>query len=369
MDELDNTDAQVGDGAIYIVGRNTVIENNIIEYGSISGVTVAGWQDRGDNTRIEGNEIRYFDSVGIHASPIRAGGDNIRILKNTISDTGRDGMFVVGLNGEVAYNDVSNTGLINNDGGIFYTVGNDEQKNTEIHHNWFHDSFGRDYYDGRIAGIYLDNDSKGYLVHHNVVWNIPWSAVQLNWDNWNNNIYHNTFINAGGAMGEWINGRNPRDNRVWNNYSDRTDWIRSSGYDLDSNVIDVNVVQLVDSANQNFFPNESSSLLDQARTIDDFSKPFVGPAPDIGAYEVGGTAWTAGVNAIEDTCGACQSDPDSAPVHPPVTPSPIVTATPAPISTSAPAKKSSGGGGSTGFGLIVLLGVLVGRRMLNIRRK
>lgn len=312
--------ATVFEGAILVIGQNNVIENNTIKYGSANGIAVAGFDQSGNNTRIENNVIQYFNTLGMHTSPIRSAADNVRILKNTISHTARDGIFAVGVNSEIAYNDVSVTGLINNDGGPFYTVGNSQHKNIEVHHNWFHDAAIIDFHDNRIAGIYLDNDSKGFLVHHNVVWNMPWSGVQLNWDNWDNHIYHNTFVGVGQAMGEWINGRSPRDNRVWNNYSDTPDWIHSDAYDLDSNLIEATPLQLVDPNSKNFMPNSSSFLFDQARTIDGFNKPFVGPAPDIGAYEAGGTPWTAGVDAIVDVCGDCESDPNSPPIFDPVDP-------------------------------------------------
>ncbi|AWB65681.1 hypothetical protein C2869_04165 [Saccharobesus litoralis] len=374
LDALNNSSAQIGDGSIYVQGQNALIENNVLHHGSISGIFIAGWQDKGNGSQIIGNEIRYFDTLGIHASPIRSGADNVKILKNTISDTGRDGMYVSGTDSEIAYNDVSRNALINNDGGLFYTVGNKEPRNIEIHHNWWHDAVVRDYNDNRIAGIYLDNNSKGFLVHHNVVWNVPWSALQLNWDNWDNHIYHNTFIDAEKAMGEWINGHNPRDNRVWNNFSNKLDWIQSAAYDLDSNLIDENVQQLVDPSKLSFMPKQGSDLLDKARTIDDFTKPFTGPAPDIGAYEAGGIAWTAGVNAIEDKCVECKSDPTSEPVFGAVepTPDPDPDPTPEPDPTPAPTPdpkpdpepetSSSSGGGSLGFTALLLAWIGLRRR-------
>lgn len=357
-----NGRAQVNDASVEVNGTYTRIENNSILHGSLNGIYVYNWDERGQYAHIEGNTIRYFDSEGIHATPLRVLAANVKILQNTISHTGRDGMFVIGTDSEIAYNDVSHSALINNDTGIFYTVGNDNDKNIHIHHNWWHDAMGRDYHDKRIAGIYLDNDSKGFLVHHNVVWNIPWSGLQLNWDTWNNNMYHNTLYNVDKAMGAWVNGRVQRDNRVWNNFSNKNDWLRNSGYDLDSNYIDITVPQLADPSVQNFMPVSSSQLTDQARIIDGFTKPYVGPAPDIGAYELGGTAWVPGVNAVLDTCSGCASDPSDPPVATPTPsptsmPTPVATpsASPMPTPSSAPSTSGSGGGGSTGSVLFILL--------------
>lgn len=299
LDELDNSDAQVGDGSILVNAHHATIKGNILEQGSLVAINLLGWGGRGDGSIVENNVMRYFNSVGIHASAIRTGADNVKILKNTISHFGRDGIYYSGQNGEVAYNDVSNGMLINNDGGVFYTVGNDDLKHTRIHHNWFHDSYGPDYADGRAAGIYLDNNSKGYLVHHNVVWNVTWSGLQLNWAIWQNDMYHNTLWNPGNAMDAWVNGYEQKDNRVWNNYSSKSDWLKTAAYDLKNNII-ASESPFMDADGANFMPKPDSVLIDAAIDISGFDKNVVGEAPDIGAYERGAVQWTAGVNAIID---------------------------------------------------------------------
>lgn len=367
LDELDNTNAQVGAGSITVLGRNAIIENNIIEHGSLNGIFVAGWGDRGQFVHIENNTIRYFDTLGIHASPLRVNTANATILRNTLSHTGRDGVFLPSQNSEFGYNDVSNVGLINNDGGVFYTVGNADDKNTRIHHNWLHDSVGPAYADGRTAGIYLDNNSKGYQVDHNVVWGVTWSGVQLNWENNNNNIYHNTFINVGQAMGEWVNGYTRDNNRVWNNYADIGPWLTGDAYDLDSNEI-TSEPQLIDAENLNFMLLDTSTLIDQARTIDGFDKPYAGPSPDIGAYELGGVQWTAGVNAILDDCTECTSNPNSeSVVQPTPTPEPEPTPAPTPEPTPESSDESSSSGGSSGVILLLLCSRLFWMRKFEIK--
>ncbi|WP_198673723.1 right-handed parallel beta-helix repeat-containing protein [Algibacillus agarilyticus] len=297
LDELDNNDAQVADGAIHVNGHHATIAGNTIEHGSVVAINIAAWGGRGVGSIIENNFIRYFNTVGVHASAIRTGADDVKILKNTISHVGRDGIYYSGKNGEVAYNDVSQGMLINNDGGVFYTVGNSDLRHTEIHHNWFHDFAGPDYADGRAAGIYLDNNSKGYTVHHNVVWNVMWSGLQLNWAIWQNDMYHNTLWNPGNAMDAWVNGYTQQDNRVWNNYSSKVAWLDTAAYDLKNNIINAES-PFVDASGHNFMPKENSVLIDTAIDISGFDKKITGNAADVGAYERGETHWTAGVNAI-----------------------------------------------------------------------
>lgn len=301
FDSVTNESAQISEGSLEIKGDHTVIENNTIEQGSLSGIFIISYgQDRGKDTRIEKNTIRYFDAVGIHASPIRATSSGVKILKNLISHGGRDGVYVSSTDCEVAYNDISRSQLINDDSGVFYTVGNDFDKNTEVHHNWIHDATSPSYSNQKAAGIYLDNDSKGFLVHHNVVWNVTWTGFQLNWANWNNNIYHNTILNVGDVMGTWVNGYEQKDNNIWNNYTDTPDWLTEPGFDHKDNILDENVLQIEDIVAMNFMPIEGSTLIDAADIIEGFDKVYHGASPDVGAYEYEGVMWTAGIDAVED---------------------------------------------------------------------
>jgi len=303
-DSITNTSAQITEASVEVIGDNTVVESNTIEEGSLSGVFIMSFgkvNNRGKNSRIEKNTIRYFNALGIHASPIRSNSSGVKVLKNLVSHSARDGVYVAGKNCEVAYNDISRSQLINDDSGVFYTVGEKEYKNTEIHHNWIHDAVSPSYSNQKAAGIYLDNDSKGYLVHHNVVWNVTWTGFQLNWENRNNNLYHNTVLDVGDVMGTWVNGRTQTNNNVWNNYTNTQDWLTEPGFDFKDNILDETNVLVEDIAAENFMPKSGSSLIDAAGVIAGFPKDFKGSAPDVGAYEFGGTMWTAGINAVEDT--------------------------------------------------------------------
>jgi len=304
-DNLSNRSAQVAEAAIEVLGDNTLIKGCEINHSSVSGIYLPGWA--ASNCIVEGNTVSNTDYLGIHASPIRTNGKNIKILKNRVFNTGRDGMYVAGSNCEVAYNDVSGSQKINSDSGVFYTVGNANLKNTEIHHNWLHDATAPAYShnsrnSAKAAGIYLDNNSKGYTVHHNVVWNVSWVGYVVNWNNTNLDFYHNTIWNASGAMVSWVNGYPQSDNKIYNNYSSTGTWFEGNGaseFEIkDSPIFNTSPFEDVD--NQNFMPTVASALVDQGPVIPGFEKSFIGSAADIGAYERGGVAWTAGINAVED---------------------------------------------------------------------
>ena len=294
IDDLNNTSAQVGEGAVHVRASDIIVEHNVIDGSSLSGVFVQGWNNV---TRpiIRHNLIKNINKVGIHASPIRSAATNNLIWSNTIHTTARDGIYVAGVNNEIAYNDVYDCMKMNNDGGLYYTVGNDNSRNTEIHHNWFHDSEGPEYADGRAAGIYLDNDSKGYTVHHNVVWNISWSGVQMNWDIWDNDIYHNTLWEVSQAMGTWLKPEHSMQRiRVYNNLSSKEEWI---GNDLQNNILLENS-PFKNYQAQNFIPQANTSLVDAGVVIPGINDGYAGAGPDVGAYESGFTPWRPGVNSI-----------------------------------------------------------------------
>jgi len=294
LDELDNTDAQISSGAIDIAADNCLIENNSIEYGSTNGISTSNWQ-KGINSTIQNNIIRHFNTIGNHSGLIRMSRNNLKVLNNTLYSCGRDALYCGGTDCEIAYNDLYDAMKINNDGGVFYTVGNSNLKNNTLHHNWFHDSKGPDYADGRAAGIYLDNDSKGYLVHHNVIWNVTWTGFQTNWDVWDNQFYNNTLWNIDEAMGAWLpiqNGVQKTIQRttIYNNYSSTAGWM---GTDVQDNIINA-TNSFIDVESQNFVPKAGSYLIDQGRVISGITDNFSGSKPDMGAYEVGGVAWKPG---------------------------------------------------------------------------
>lgn len=292
LDEFDNTSAQVGDAAVVVGGSHIKISDNTIDGSSLNGIYVQGWGGK-TNVNINNNYIKNCNTIGIHASPIRCGASNSTIYGNTIHTTGRDGIYNAGTNCEIAYNDVSDCMRINNDGGIFYTVGNANDKNVEIHHNWFHDSEGPDYADGRVAGIYLDNHSKGYLVHHNVVWNITWTGIQINWDNWNIDIYNNSIYESDGAMGRWENGYTIKDLVLKNNYGSSGEFI---GTDISSTNILSSTNPFTDVENHDFRPTRGASIVNAGENISGITDNYIGNKPDIGAYEYGLTPWRPGVN-------------------------------------------------------------------------
>lgn len=263
--------------SINISGNDNIVESCEIAYGAGSGVRISG-----KNNKLLNCLIHDFNTLGCYDAPlIMRSGRDTEIRNNTIYAAGRDGIQMFHKDSEIAYNDVSSTNLIAHDCGPIYTLGG--PFNSEIHHNWFHDVGGRgDLYKG--TGIYLDNSSVAFSVHHNVVWNTRWSSIQINLDAKDIEVYNNTFWNGSETMGWWrpVVGEFPglkadtkfENVKVFNNLANEPTW-------------------------------DPQTILEGNLTLDD--DPFVNSAKgdfrlkrdlgqDVGAYVYGEEGWTAGID-------------------------------------------------------------------------
>ncbi len=305
--ELIGISAQSETASIAVFGNNTLIEDCLIEGGMTNGVMSTS-RDDSQGIMVRNNVIRYFNSVGLHANPVRIRNGEAKILNNTIYTCGRDGITTFGANCEIAYNDVFDCMRVNNDGGVFYTVGNTELKNSSIHHNYMHDSYGPDYADGRAAGIYLDNDSKGYDVYNNVVWNVTWNGFMFNWYNTDFNFYNNTLWNCGFNIGRWANGRTIERIRIINNLTNVVPsktldnvpadkyWI---GTEFAGNMV-VSDFPFVSVEDCNFVPVKGSAVVDRGEVVEGIIKDYKGKRPEVGAYERGEKLWKVGASWADD---------------------------------------------------------------------
>ncbi|AWG22709.1 hypothetical protein FFWV33_14830 [Flavobacterium faecale] len=313
------TGAALSDAAIQVLnGSNNTIEKCVLESGTVNGIIIS--KDAEDN-RIENNIIQYFNTIGIHAQLLNSSGARNKILKNSFYGSARDGVKVTGDDSEFAYNHVQKCLISGADGGLFYVTGRSIPVNVEVHHNWFHDAYGAKHAGKKAVGIYLDNNAAGYIVHHNVVWDIEWGGLHLNWNAVKNEIYNNTFWNVGHAeqalIDSWVPKRdgvqtNVAENTLYNNISDVRPWWHSGdgtkyrvdekefeGTEADNdfkNNVQFSTLPFSIEKSSLFMPLKDSPIIDKANKIKKITDGFIGAAPDLGAYEFGGKAWTAGVD-------------------------------------------------------------------------
>ena len=278
--------------------KNTTIEKCEIAFGDGSGI----W-DSGSGTTIKNCYVHDFDMLGSYDAPLMVRGqNNAKILNNKVTRGGRDALQIISKGSEVAYNDFSYSNLIADDCALLYTIG--ANLNMDIHHNWFHDAYGR----GKLykaAGIYMDNDAGNVRVYRNVVWNVEWTNVQINWNGTDIDIFNNTLVKAtSGTMGAWhMAGTQFTNVKVWNNITDKqstgsvggqeqeTTWEPQS--DKQNNLVDK--TSFVDFANNNFQLKATTPAVDFGRVISGYTDGFKGTSPDVGAYELGDN-WIPGVD-------------------------------------------------------------------------
>ena len=270
--------------------NNTIYRNNI-QWGAANGVVL-----KGNNNTIDNNYIGNFNYLGSYATPVELRGSN-DLTRNEIFNAGRDGIRGGGNGSNCGYNDIHHTNLINDDcGGIYTCCGT--FNNTRLHHNWIHDITSRNenFNSYKATGIYLDNSTKNVIVDHNVLWNLEWACIQINWEGTNLLIYNNTLWSNDGpesrSMGRWVNGFDFFNVQVYNTLANQEEFHASD----EQNSV---VYNLEDDPFENydhriFVPKSGSKAIDAGKVIPGYTNGYLGAAPDAGAYERGGELWTAG---------------------------------------------------------------------------
>ncbi|MFB0554129.1 MAG: LamG-like jellyroll fold domain-containing protein [Phycisphaerae bacterium] len=285
---------------IHVRGSNNIIRNCYIAYSWGDGVTL----EEGDNNIVENCIIEETDWIANYSSSIVVGDNKpdsqkpgpklsgTIIRNNTLRRTGR---FCIShfdiINGRIEHNHMYDGMLLTKDGGITYCFHSDGN-GTVIAYNWIHDS-----HDERIGpGIYLDNASHNYIVHHNVIWNCA-GGIGVNLPAYNHEVYNNTLWANDYGMGSAPSGEGFYNCKIYNNLSRQNDF---KGNDLRNNLYSTNAGQFIDAANGDFRLKAHSLAIDYGCVIPDITDGYAFLAPEAGAYEYGSSNavsnWTAGSN-------------------------------------------------------------------------
>lgn len=273
--------------------QNNRIERNNIQWGAANGIIL-----KGTGNVVTNNYIGNFNYLSSYGAPVELRGAN-DLTYNEIFNGGRDLVRGGGNGSNCGYNDMHHSNLNNDDcGPIYFCCG--MYSNTTIHHNWIHDCESPDgnFTKYKATGIYLDNSTEDVIVHHNVMWNLEWSGIQINWAGKNLLIYNNTiWSNAGPeskSMGRWVNGYTFTNVQVYNSLTNEGEFHAS---EAGNNVVfNLNDDPFEDYANQNFIPKSGTAAIDAGKAFAGYTDNAQGAAPDAGAYERGDTMWIPGPN-------------------------------------------------------------------------
>jgi len=209
-------DPQNSAGAgVLLDGESNTLYRCEIAYSWGDGVTVAGSGNTVEDCLIHDVNWLCTDAAAIHTC-----GSRHVLSANTLFRAARSGLVHRKSGGlMIAYNDIHDCGLLTTDLGATYCYQTDG-RGTAIHHNWVHDAVT----EGHTAGIYLDNGSSNFIVHHNVVWNTDAIGIQTNLDAASHEIYNNTIWDVEQAMGGGGGNERLADQKVYNNLSNSGAW-------------------------------------------------------------------------------------------------------------------------------------------------
>ncbi|AXY11284.1 carbohydrate-binding cenc domain protein (plasmid) [Bacillus thuringiensis LM1212] len=284
--KLNTSASEQSNLGLILNGSYNELRNSELAYSSGSLVTVQGSNNNVINSYIhDGGYVPGWEGL------VNLKGVNSLISHNTVSDAGRVTVYFntqMSAN-QIQYNNIYNAGRLTNDLGMLYGPNVDGQ-NTEIHHNHVHDNKAP----STNAGIYLDNWTNNFIVHHNVLWNN--SGIQLNIPSEYNLIYNNTAYTNTLPVQAWGNAfiTDMYGDRLFNNIIKGYD-PEVTAYTTHGNEV-TNSPGFVDEINHNYHLLTNSPAKDTGIVIPGITDSYVGSAPDIGAYEYGGADWTAGHN-------------------------------------------------------------------------
>ena len=183
---------------IALNGAASLLADSTIGYSAGDGVLVAGGWSRVTNCLIHDADYNASDSGGIHIT-----GPYVQVDHNTIYNTARDGIRQGGWGASILNNTIHDAMLQTTDGGGIYAVRSDGTGSQIAYNRIYHIHSGG----YGAVGIYLDDDSSNYQVHHNVVWDVD-HGMKLNNTSVGHQIYNNTldasiFSVASNQAGTW----------------------------------------------------------------------------------------------------------------------------------------------------------------------
>lgn len=169
---------------IVLNGPYSVLENSTIAYSAGDGIYIKGAGSQITNNVIHDVAYSATDTAAIHAMA-----SGLKIDHNTIYNAGRSGILHSGSPGaQILYNTIHDVSLLTTEAGGTYTV-NTNGAGAVVAYNKIYNIHSSGF---GSTGVFLDNNSSGFLVHNNSVSNVD-NALKLNFICRNDTIYSNTF--------------------------------------------------------------------------------------------------------------------------------------------------------------------------------
>lgn len=313
--DLDYQGSWMGQSGIILSGRDHVVRNCTFDGSAGSAISVTGRDHRVYNNLIENFNYMVTEAAGINTSKDRADTFSVdhKIGYNTLraspgsaiffkpawnSDPHRPGRYRIHHN--LVYDILHRLW----DAGAMTTVG-DILDGVRIDHNVIHG--GHDYIQ---FGIYVDYGGGAYI-HHNVVYD-TWSPIGGNGYELiqlNNNVaietpvgfpFQPNGIHSGKGVGD-LGGVALYNNIITGGFSTFQDAtvvanINDSRRDLEDLFVNADGDDFRQYDYQ--LAASATAAIDEGVVVPGFDDPWLGSAPDIGAYEHGREPWQPGYGAV-----------------------------------------------------------------------
>jgi len=301
------------DSGVVLAGPHDLLQDSTVAESAGPDVSMAGQGDV-----VVNNLLRDAVYAGSQAGIATVDGPGDTLLRNTLWGSASNGiMAAAGVSGSprhIASNDLWGYDLYQADGGGLYVCCDGDAGGSRIDHNWVHDTRvpsaavvgNNGAYAG--AGIYPDVGSYGWTIDHNVLWNPGGAAIQDN-GSVATPVLSNLLI-ANNTIGSTTIGPlahvaaiGTHNVRYLNNLF--LGPLAASPAYLPGATTTTDLVAggtaVVNAAGHDDRLPFGSPAIDAGTALPGITDGYVGPAPDVGAYEYGAPAWDAGC-----TLAACQ---------------------------------------------------------------
>jgi len=287
-------DAHMRDTGIILHGANNTLRNSVIAYSAGNGVSLDGSGHVVDNNVI--HDVNYGGTYSAGVVPL-GGSTELKITRNTIYNTGRDGISMAvnidagpqtWMNNDVGYNEIFNVGFLNADLGSIYICCSIDLTGTRFHHNLIHpgETSG-------AVGVYFDGGSGHATVDHNILTDLAGitmnrtNAEQGGGVNRGDTAIYNNYL---GSIWSNHGGAGNVQNNIFMHYSPTTGTATGT---VGNNFPPSADPKIADALSFDFRLEAGSPALDAGIVIPGITDDYVGSGPDQGPYEFGET-WRAG---------------------------------------------------------------------------
>lgn len=273
-----------------ITGKNNEWRRCLVAYSATSALRMGG-----ENNRLVNSIVHDANYLGTFRGGLDLGRSVGAVVSHcSVFRTGRDNIQHGGSKRiRIEYCDVYHTNMLNADSGAMYCWGTDGEGGV-IAYNWVHDNLG-----DSTVGIYLDNFSKNFVVHHNVVWNCTGSGIRLNSDAINHQVCNNTIQQVREPFGTYCYAKytpTMQGTRIANNLVNEAIHPKDPSEFVQGELaprLEANGPGAVD---RDGYPIAGSAAIDAGVVIAGITDGFQGKSPDLGAYEFGAARWVAGAD-------------------------------------------------------------------------